>query len=74
MASVEQLRSRREKLVENITSLRNRVSWGDKTVERDLSQGEKALQLLDQEIARTERAANGKRRTRMLNIHSRKGI
>lgn len=52
MATLDDLVARRDTLLERITSLQKRVTYGDRTVEYDQEQAKAALNLLDAEIAR----------------------
>ena len=71
MPTLTDLQAQRDTLVRRITSLTTRVSFGDRTVEYDLSQAEKALQLLDREITAARGAAGGA--TRVLRLTGRSG-
>ena len=52
MATLTDLETRRDRLLMRQESLQKRVSHGDKSVEYDLEQAEKALVRLDREISR----------------------
>lgn len=73
MATLADLNSRRDALVNRITSLRSRVTAGDRTVEYDLDQADRALSLLDREIKRAETAEGGRRRSRAVRLSLRTG-
>lgn len=70
MATLAELQSARDTLIRRLTSLRSRVTAGDRTVEYDLSQAEKALKIIDAEI----RAASGAPRVSVIRISSSKGL
>lgn len=51
MATLDELKTRRDTLIGRITALTSRVSVGDRTVQYDLTQAGKALEVIDREIA-----------------------
>ena len=53
MATISELNIRRDRLLEKLESLQQRVSHGDKSISFDLERAEVALAHLDREIART---------------------
>nr|CRH06040.1 conserved protein of unknown function [Candidatus Magnetococcus massalia] len=71
MATVTELQIRRDKLLERLESLQTRVSYGDKTVQYDLTQAREALDLLDREIARS---GGSRRITRHVRVRSDKDL
>lgn len=52
MASLTDLQRQRDGLVSRIAALTSRVSFGDRTVQYDLTQAKTALDILDREIAK----------------------
>ncbi|OSM07602.1 phage head-tail joining protein [Magnetofaba australis] len=70
MADITELQLRRDKLLEKLESLQSRVSYGDKSVQYDLTQVQSALDILDREIARS----SDKRIIRHLRVRSRKDL
>lgn len=67
MATVEELKARREALVLRRESLTRRVSAGDRQVEYDLTVVNSALAELDSQIA----AASGRKPRRVIRIYQR---
>nr|CRH06584.1 Conserved protein of unknown function [Candidatus Magnetococcus massalia] len=70
MAEITELHIRRNKLLERMESLQERVTHGDKTVVYDLSKAREVLDLLDREIARS----SGQRIVRHLRVRSSKDL
>ena len=70
MATLSELTSRRDRLLERLESLQKRVTHGDKTVEYDLTLARNALDLLDREISRT----GSRRIARHIRVRSNKDL
>ena len=73
MASLTELETQRSKLILRLTSLRKRVTAGDRTVEYDLTQAEKALAILDREISAAKVASGAVKPVRSFVVSPRTG-
>jgi len=73
MTTLSELEAQRNGLIRRLTGLRKRVTTGDRTVEYDLGQAEKALGILDREIAAAKLASGASRTYRAVRITPRSG-
>jgi len=74
MATLVELQTRRDGLIKRVTDLTTRVTAGDRTVEYDLTQAEKALRIIDGEIAKAKAEAAPRRPSRALRVFTRSGF
>lgn len=73
MAPLSDLEAQRATLIRRLTGLRKRVTTGDRTVEYDLGQAEKALGVIDREIAAAKLANGTSRPVRSFVVTPRSG-
>jgi len=68
MATLDELKTRRDALIGRVTALTSRVTFGDRTVQYDLTQAKTALELIDREIAQAQADAGLTRPVRAVRV------